>query len=104
MPVNLFKDDPVTNEFENLAKNTLKGELKRRGITYADLAERLKKIGVSETERNLNNKISRGVFSALCINRTRPEVGRDVGTIPSLPYCHHHRVGADLRRPQAYPC
>ena len=38
--------------------------MKRRGITYADLAERLKKIGVSETERNLNNKISRGGFSA----------------------------------------
>lgn len=28
------------------------------------LAERLAKIGVTETERNLNNKISRGGFSA----------------------------------------
>ena len=59
MPVNTFKDDPVTKEFEDLAKNILKGELKRRGITYAQLAERLAKIGVKETERNLNNKISR---------------------------------------------
>ncbi len=64
MPVNSFKDNPVTKEFEELAKNILKGELKRRGITYAELAERLAKIGVSETERNLNNKISRGGFSA----------------------------------------
>ena len=64
MPVNTLKDNPVTKEFEDLAKNVLKGELKRRGITYADLAKRLEKIGVSETERNLNNKISRGGFSA----------------------------------------
>ena len=58
------KGDPVTVEFEDLAKRILKGELKRRGITYAELAERLKKVGVHETERNLNNKISRGGFSA----------------------------------------
>ena len=64
MPVNTFKDNPVTKEFEDLAKNILKGELKRRAITYADLAKRLEKIGVIENERNLNNKISRGGFSA----------------------------------------
>lgn len=62
--VHPWKDSPVTREFEDLAKNILKGELKRRGITYADLAKRLEKIGVTETERNLNNKISRGGFSA----------------------------------------
>ena len=62
--VHPWKDSPVTREFESLAKNVLKGELKRRAITYADLAKMLEKIGVSETERNLNNKISRGGFSA----------------------------------------
>jgi hypothetical protein len=50
----------------------LKGELKRRGITYAMLAEKLAAIGVSENERNLNNKISRGGFTAAfllqCLN------------------------------------
>ena len=39
-------------------------DVKRRGITYAKLAELLKNVGVEETERNLNNKISRGGFSA----------------------------------------
>ena len=58
------KDNPENVEFEDMAKNILKGELKRRGITYAQLVERLAKIGVTETERNLNNKISRGGFSA----------------------------------------
>lgn len=58
------KDDPVNVEYETKAKNLLKGELKRRGITYAQLAERLAEIGIQENERNLNNKISRGGFSA----------------------------------------
>lgn len=58
------KSDPVNVEFEARAKNLLKGELKRKGVTYAQLAERLANIGVSENERNLNNKISRGGFTA----------------------------------------
>lgn len=58
------KDDPVNKEFELKAKNLLKGELKRKGITYAQLAEKLAVIGVQETEKNLNNKISRGGFTA----------------------------------------
>ena len=58
------KENPVNIEFEDLAKRILKGELKRRGVTYAQLAEKLAKIGVHETERNLNNKISRGGFTA----------------------------------------
>lgn len=37
---------------------------KRKGLTYAQLAERLSAMGVQETERNLNNKISRGGFTA----------------------------------------
>lgn len=64
MPKNVFKDNPLTEEYETKAKNILKGELKRRGITYAELVERLGKIGLSETERNIANKISRGGFSA----------------------------------------
>lgn len=58
------KSDPVNVEYEARAKNLLKGELKRRGVTYAQLAEKLGAIGVVENERNLNNKISRGGFTA----------------------------------------
>ncbi|PUB14169.1 DUF6471 domain-containing protein [Yoonia sediminilitoris] len=60
----LRKSDPVNVEFEAKAKNLLKGELKRRGVTYAQLAALLSEKGVQENERNLNNKISRGGFSA----------------------------------------
>lgn len=59
-----WKDSPVTIEYETRAKNLLKAELKRRGVTYAQLAEKLTAMGISETERNLNNKISRGGFTA----------------------------------------
>jgi len=45
-------------------KNLLKGELKKRGVTYAGLAAKLGEIGVHETERNLANRISRGGFTA----------------------------------------
>ena len=60
----MAKSDASTVEYETRAKNLLKGELKRRGITYAGLAEKLATIGVVENERNLNNKISRGGFTA----------------------------------------
>jgi ribosome-binding protein aMBF1 (putative translation factor) len=45
-------------------KNILKAELKRRGLSYRDLAERLTANGIPETERNLANKIARGTFTA----------------------------------------
>ena len=75
MPANLYKDNPVTREYETRAKNLLKGELKRRGMTYAQLAEKLAEIGVHETERNLNNKISRGGFSAAFLLQAMQAMG-----------------------------
>lgn len=46
------------------AKNLLKAELKRRGVGYRELAEKLTAQGTPETERNIANKISRGGFTA----------------------------------------
>lgn len=50
--------------FEDRAKNILKSELKRRGVTYAELAEKLAAFDIKESERNIANKISRGSFTA----------------------------------------
>ena len=73
------KTDPVNLEYEAKAKNLLKGELKRKGMTYAQLAEKLAEIGVQENERNLNNKISRGGFSAAFLIQCLEVIGaRDV--------------------------
>ena len=60
----MMADDPAITPYEKQAKNILKSELKRRGITYAILAEKLTERGAHETERNLANKISRGSFTA----------------------------------------
>lgn len=42
----------------------LKAELKRRHMSYRDLAEKLEAIGVHDSERNITNKINRGSFAA----------------------------------------
>jgi hypothetical protein len=44
--------------------NLLKAELKRKGVTYAELVEKLAAIGIVEKEVNIANKLSRGKFSA----------------------------------------
>lgn len=50
-------------EWSDKAKNLLRSELKRKGVTYAQLSDLLNKIGVQENEKNIANKISRGVFT-----------------------------------------
>lgn len=52
-------------QYQDLAKNIIKAEIKRHGLTYRDVAEKLTKAGIPENERNLTNKISRGGFSAV---------------------------------------
>ncbi len=59
-----MSEESAIKTFEKRAKNILKSELKRRDITYAQLAEKLNALGASENERNLANKISRGSFTA----------------------------------------
>lgn len=55
---------PDKTDWEARAANLLKAELKRQGVTYAQLVERLADIGVSEKEVNIRNKLSRGKFTA----------------------------------------
>ncbi|MBO6512100.1 MAG: hypothetical protein JJ979_27075 [Roseibium sp.] len=51
-------------DWEARAANLLKAELKRKGVTYTELSELLRKIGIEEKEVNIRNKLSRGKFSA----------------------------------------
>ena len=55
---------PERTDWEELAKGLLRGEMARRSVTYAQLAERLAAIGIDDNERNLRNKVSRGKFTA----------------------------------------
>jgi hypothetical protein len=50
--------------WEDRAKRFLKAELARADVSYRELAERLKKHGLEETEASVSNKISRGTFPA----------------------------------------
>jgi hypothetical protein len=75
MPKNTWKDNPLTQEYEEKAKNLLKGELKRRGVTYAQLVEKLAALGLQETERNLANKISRGGFTGAFLIQCLEAIG-----------------------------
>jgi hypothetical protein len=46
-------------DWEAFAANLLKAELKRKGVTYAQLAEL-----IGDKEANVRNKLSRGKFTA----------------------------------------
>lgn len=63
------------SEWAEQVKGVLKAELKRRGITYDGLAERLSAAGVSETPENIANKVSRGKFSAVFLFQCLDVIG-----------------------------
>jgi hypothetical protein len=56
----------ITSE-EEWAERTaafLKHKLREAEMTYVDLAKRLKKHGLEETEASITNKLKRGIFPA----------------------------------------
>lgn len=55
---------PERTDWEDAAKRLLRAEMAKRGVTYAQLVERLNEMGIQEDERNLRNKVSRGKFTA----------------------------------------
>lgn len=62
-------------EWEDRVKGMLKAELKRRGVTYADLVGKLADIGVMDSEPNIRNKISRGKFTAVFLVQCLTAIG-----------------------------
>jgi hypothetical protein len=52
----------VATDWEELAKQVLKAELARQGVTYKALVKRLDAIGVKDDEKAIANRISRGRF------------------------------------------
>jgi hypothetical protein len=62
-------------EWEAKVKGLLKGELKRRNVTYAQLVDKLAAIGVHETEPNVRNKLARGKFTAVFLLQCLEAIG-----------------------------
>lgn len=65
----------MSQDWEATVKGLLKAELKRRDVTYQQLAEKLVAIGVTETPENIANKISRGKFSAVFLLQCLQVIG-----------------------------
>ena len=57
-------------EWETKAANLLKAELKRNGVTYAQLAEL-----IGDKEVNIRNKLSRGKFTAAFLIQSLEAIG-----------------------------
>jgi hypothetical protein len=51
-------------DYADRAKRYLKAELKRAGVGYKELAERLTAMGLQESEGSITVKINRGAFPA----------------------------------------
>lgn len=64
-------------EWEAKVKGLLKAELKKRGVTYAQLVDKLSAVGVSETEPNVRNKLARGKFTAVFLLQCLKAIGSD---------------------------
>jgi hypothetical protein len=79
------------DEWAEHAKGLLKAELKRRGISYRELAERLTRAGSPESERNLTNKISRGGFTASFLLQCLRVIGCETVDLRHLPQVNDAR-------------
>jgi hypothetical protein len=62
-------------DWQALVKGLVKGELKRRNLSYADLADKLAVLGVKDNERNISNKIGRGSFTAVFFVQCMEAIG-----------------------------
>ena len=70
--------DELELHWQERVKGLLKSELKRRGVGYKQLAEKLGEIGIHETDRNIANKLARGGFSAVFLVQCLDAIGCDV--------------------------
>lgn len=62
-------------DWQARVKGVLKAELKRRGLSYADLAAKLETIGIKDNERNISNKLARGTYTAVFFFQCMEAIG-----------------------------
>lgn len=70
-------------DWESLAKNVLRAELMRRGLSYARLVDALAAIGVDETEASIKNKMSRGRFTLVFFLQCMVAMGAEWIQVPT---------------------
>ncbi|MGZ8401742.1 MAG: DUF6471 domain-containing protein [Rhodoplanes sp.] len=62
-------------DWQAQVKGLLKAKLKRRDLSYVDLAEKLAGIGVRDNQRNISDKIARGTFTAVFFVQCMEAIG-----------------------------
>jgi hypothetical protein len=65
----------TTADWKAEAKQLIRAELKRRNLSYADLAKRMETIGLKVNDRTLANKIASGGFSAVFFLQCMEAIG-----------------------------
>ena len=65
----------TNSDWEAKVKGLLKSELKRRGVTYQQLVEKLAAVGVVDSEPNIRNKLARGKFTAVFLVQCLEAIG-----------------------------
>jgi len=70
--------------WDDVAHRMVRIEMVRKGLTYADLVERLKPLGVDDNERNIRNKVARGTFSGVFLIQCLAALG--VKTVDLMAY------------------
>lgn len=71
-------------EWATKASRFIKAELKRAGITYAELAKRLNEHGMEETEGSVGAKLARGTFSVTFFLAVLTVLGIEAITLAAL--------------------
>jgi hypothetical protein len=70
--------------WDALARNLVRAELMKRGLSYAALVEALGAIGVAETEQSIKSKMSRGRFPFAFFLQAMVAIGGRWLEIPAL--------------------
>lgn len=63
------------NDWKLQAKGLLRAEIVKRNLSYIEIADKLKALGIDETPQNISNKIGRGTFSAIFMIQVLTAIG-----------------------------
>lgn len=70
--------------WDQLAKNLLRSQMMRKGVSYEVLVEKLAAIGVHDNVANLRNKVARGRFTTPFFVQCLVAIGADLLPIPKI--------------------
>lgn len=74
----------VEQEWAERTQRFVKAELKRAGLTYEELAAKLREMGLHETKISIASKLSRAGFSASFFLAVMKAIGRDQISLADL--------------------